>query len=206
LKGLLALPALSSRQRISLYLSTIAMQWSLAAVIAWRAIARGLTLSELGIAFARPSVLCAIAIAGAAALAAAHWFNLRRIGSSTSPALEQLRAIASRIFPRSNQELTVFCGLALTAGICEEFIFRGFVFASLVHAGCPGWIAVMVSSVLFGLGHAYQGKSAMAGTLLLGTAFGLARIGYDSLFPIMLWHATIDLVAGIAGRRFLLKS
>ena len=63
---------------------------------------------------------------------------------------------------------------------------------------------VGVSSVLFALAHAYQGGGGVVGTLLLGTVFGLTRILYDSLVPVVVWHATMDIVAGLAGRRYLI--
>jgi hypothetical protein len=46
----------------------------------------------------------------------------------------------------------------------------------------------------------------LVGTLLIGALFGWARIAYDSLAPVMLWHITIDAVAGIAGPRYLVRN
>src|SRR5262249_37442245 len=100
----------------------------------------------------------------------------------------------------------VFCGLAMTAGICEEFIYRGFVFAALTHIALPPWGVVLISSAMFGLAHAYQGKGGIIGTLLLGTVFGAVRTLYHSLVPIVFWHAAVDIVAGFAGRRYLIEN
>jgi membrane protease YdiL (CAAX protease family) len=70
----------------------------------------------------------------------------------------------------------------------------------------PVWSVLLGSSVLFGLAHAYQGRGGMLGTLLLGAVFGLTRILYDSLVPGILWHATVDIVAGLAGRLYLTEN
>ncbi len=44
------------------------------------------------------------------------------------------------------------------------------------------------------------------GTLLLGTVFGLVRILYDTLVPVVFWHAAVDIVAGYAGKRYLVEN
>jgi membrane protease YdiL (CAAX protease family) len=88
--------------------------------------------------------------------------------------------------------------------LCEEFLYRGFVMGVLLHVGWHGWAVVMVSSILFGFAHAYQGRSGVIGTTLLGLLFAAIRLAYHSLVPVMVWHAVVDLVAGIAGPRYLL--
>jgi membrane protease YdiL (CAAX protease family) len=99
----------------------------------------------------------------------------------------------------------VYSFLAITAGICEEFLYRGFVMAVLARAGLAVWAAVAVSSIFFGLAHVYQGRAGFVSTLMVGVVFALARVACDSLMPVMVWHAGIDLVAGIAGYRYLLQ-
>jgi len=206
LQSLLALPSISSRDRVSLYLTSIATQWIVTAVIAWRAFARGFSLSSLGVRFEPVWELSLFGILGAALIGLAHWFNLRRVSRSNSPAAERIKALAAKIFPHTNREAAIFCGLAVTAGICEEFLYRGFVFGALTHVAAPVWSVLLISSVLFGLAHAYQGPGGMLGTLILGTVFGLMRILYGSLVPVVFWHAAVDLVAGFAGKRYLIEN
>lgn len=206
LQRLLALPSISSRDRISLYLTSMAAQWIVVAVIGWRAFSRGMSFSMLGLKGGPEPDLLMIGIFGGALIALAHWFNLRRIGRSHNPAAERLKSLASKIFPHSRAETAVFCGLAITAGICEEFLYRGFVFAALRQASFPAWAVLGISAVLFGLAHAYQGRGGMVGTLILGTVFGSVRILYDSLLPVIVWHAAIDIVAGFAGSSYLIEN
>ncbi len=206
LRRLLALPHISSRERTLLYLTSIASQWILSSLVAWRSIARGLSVPQLGLKFQPIPELLLIGILGGILIGLAHWFNLRRIGRSNSPAVDKIRALAVKIFPHSNQEALVFCGLAVTAGVCEEFLYRGFVFAALSHVSVPTWGIVLVSSIMFGLAHAYQGRGGMIGTLLLGAVFGVVRILYDSLVPVVVWHAAVDIVAGFAGKRYLIEN
>jgi len=100
--------------------------------------------------------------------------------------------------------MALFVVLSLTAGICEEFLFRGFVMAALFRAGLDTWLVAVLSSAMFGLAHLYQGKGGSLGTGILGALFALVRIIYNNLVPAMVWHSALDVVAGIAGARFLL--
>jgi membrane protease YdiL (CAAX protease family) len=205
IRRLLALDNVTGSQRLQLYSSTIAFQWTLAALIGWRSLASGLTAADLGfVRFADP-LIWVVAAAGASLIAFFHWRNLRRMSALSHPAVERLRALALRIFPRSRGELAAYICLSLTAGICEEFIFRGFVVAALFRAGLSAWLAVVTSSVMFGLVHLYQGRNGSLGTGLLGILFAVVRVAYYSLLPVIVWHAALDVVAGIAGVRFLVK-
>ncbi|MGB2591952.1 MAG: type II CAAX endopeptidase family protein [Candidatus Acidiferrum sp.] len=205
MKSLLAIPQMGTRERLTLYLSTIAFQWVAVAVTAWRALARGLTFEELGLLVHGGWRIFFAAIVGAATLGGLQWLNLRRMGRSTGKAQGFMKSLAERILPQSRMELLPYLSLALTAGLCEEFLYRGFAMAALTKAGLPAVPVVLLSSVLFGLAHLYQGSGGLVSTLVIGTVFGTARIAYDGLVPVMLWHAAVDTVAGIAGPRYLLK-
>ena len=202
MRHLMTLTNVSARDRIWLYVSTVLFQWMLTAFIGWRAVARGFSLHELGVTGVRTPGMLLLAVAGALLIGAAHWMNLRRMARSKHPAVERLRALGVRLFPRSAPELVFYIVLALTAALCEEFIFRGFVIAALFHAGLSGLTVVLLSSLMFGVAHLYQGKGGSVGTGILGTLFAVTRIAYHSLFPVVVWHAVLDIVAGIAGTRF----
>lgn len=202
MRDLMALPEVSGRDRIRLYVTTILFQWFLAATVAWRAFARGLTTRQLGVIGEFPASVILIALAGATLIAAAHWMNLRRLARSHHPAAQSLRSIGSRLFPRSTVEYIFYIVLAITAGICEEFVFRGFVIAVLFRAGLGAWTAVILSSLMFGLAHLYQGKGGSAGTALLGMLFAGVKIAYHSIVPVVVWHAVLDIVAGFAGAKY----
>jgi uncharacterized protein len=203
MRDLMALANVSGRDRIRLYVSTILFQWLLTAIVAWRALARGLTRPELALTGGFKSSIILLTLIGAALIAVVHWMNLRRMARSNHPAIEPLRALGARLFPRSATEFVFYILLALTAGLCEEFIFRGFVIGALFRAGLSSWEVVLLSSLMFGVAHLYQGKSGSLGTGILGTLFAGVRIAYHSLLPVVIWHAVLDIVAGIAGAKYL---
>jgi uncharacterized protein len=205
LQHLLAKPRVEPAERLSLYASTIAFQWLAAAVAGWRAWAPGFTARELGLVIAEPAKIAALGLFGAASIATLQWLNLRRMGRSTRPQRAPLQALAERILPQSRLELIPFLALAVTAGVCEEFLYRGFAMAVFLRWGLPLWTAVVGSSLLFGLAHLYQGRGGFASTTILGLLFGAARAVLVSLVPVTLWHIGVDLAAGIAGPKYLIK-
>ena len=206
MRKLLAMEQVSSTERMALYVSTIAFQIAAAAVVAWRAWSHGFTWAELGLGTGDPLKIALVASGGAALVGVLQWMNLRRVGRLPVAARGFLQAIAERILPQTKLERFPFFALAITAGLCEEFLYRGFAMAALHRAGLTGWAVVLVSSVLFGMAHLYQGRKGLVGTLLVGALFAGARIAYDSLAPVILWHATLDGVAGVAGPRYLRRN
>jgi len=205
-KKLLAMPHVSTTERLTLYASTIAFQWFAVAVVAWRAWVHGFTASQLGLTIHDRTRILVASIVGAATIAALQWVNLRRVGRIPVEARGSLQAIAERILPQSTVELLPYLALAMTAGLCEEFLYRGFALAVLVHVGLQTWAVVLLSSILFGLAHSYQGRGGIVMTLLIGLLLGTSRIAYASLVPAIFWHSAVDVVAGTAGPRYLTRT
>lgn len=204
LKHLLALPSVDTMQKLVLYAGTIAFQWTLAAFVAWRAHVHHFHAADLGLSRHVSAHLLLVSGAGAILVGAFHWFNVRRLAQLGEQAPPVVRALAERILPHSLVELLPYFALAITAGVCEEFIYRGFVMAVFLKLGLAYWLTVLLSSIMFGLAHVYQGRSGVVGTSLLGIAFGASRVFMGGLLPAVAWHSTVDIVAGIAGPRYLL--
>jgi len=201
----LAKPRVESGERLSLYFSTIAFQWIAASVAAWRAWAHGYTATQLGLAMPARFRLFAITVCGAVLIVMLQWLNLRRMGRSTSPLRGPLQALVERILPQSTKELIPFLALAFTAGLCEEFLYRGFAMAVISRTGLPAGVVILLSSILFGLAHLYQGRAGFVSTMVLGILFGISRAALGSLVPVIVWHVGVDVVAGTAGPKYLIN-
>jgi membrane protease YdiL (CAAX protease family) len=204
LKKLLALKSVDTKEKLALYATTIAFQWLLCGLVAWRGLARGLTIEEIGLAPKNWFGILTGGIGGALLIGGFQWLNLRRIGRMEGPAPELLRKLARHLLPVNLLEYLPYSALAITAGVCEEFIYRGFAMTALFRMAMPVWLAVVVSSALFGLAHAYQGRAGIVSTGVFGVALAMGRLGFGSLVPVMMWHAGLDLAAGIAGPKYLL--
>jgi membrane protease YdiL (CAAX protease family) len=101
------------------------------------------------------------------------------------------------MMPRTPNEHRWFIALSWTAGICEELLYRGFL--TWLVAAYLGWLAVPVVAVLFGVAHAYQGRTGILNTGVVGLLMGLIVLASGSLIPAMVIHALIDVSGGSAG-------
>jgi membrane protease YdiL (CAAX protease family) len=199
---LLALPQLSSGERISLYGSTIAFQWLGAAIVVWRSVAHGFGPAALGLLPAQPMRGVVVGVAMAMALAVLQIASLRQMAQAPFAERGRLYQIAAKLMPQELTEALVFAALVGTVSLCEELIYRGFVFAVFQELGDgSAALGIVGSSVLFGVGHAYQGRRGVITTFVLGMLLAGARSWTDSLLPPILAHLAVDATAGFAGRR-----
>jgi membrane protease YdiL (CAAX protease family) len=111
------------------------------------------------------------------------------------------------LIPASRREkLLAVLMVAPTAALCEEFLYRGYLLSQLsVWLGGNLW-AWVISSLAFGLAHAYQGLNGMVRAALLGGLLGYPVLRLGSLYPSMTAHFLVDAVAlAWLGPRFLRK-
>jgi len=136
---------------------------------------------------------CAALILGLAAWPIAHEIFLlnRRLGLTTltgdqvelvTKLLDQWRALSPWL---------ILISLALVPAICEEFLFRGYLFGALQRATTAGR-AIWVSALLFGIFHVVAGSPAAPERFLPSTFLGLI-LGWiawrsGSVLPGMLMH------------------
>lgn len=101
----------------------------------------------------------------------------------------------SALVPRNATENRSFSMVAVTAGICEEIIYRGVLMGALIPA-VGLWPAVALSSVIFGMGHMYQGMTGIVKTALAGLFMALLTVFSGSLLVAIVLHAIVDLTSG----------
>ena len=99
------------------------------------------------------------------------------------------------MLPRTSKERGLWVLLSMTAGFCEELLYRGFMPAYLVHIfpGVPFIVAIIIAGLLFGIGHIYQKLPGVLGTGVMGLAFGFLYYFTGSLFLPMVVHALFDM-------------
>lgn len=180
---------LSRLARLPLYFSTMATLWLLA-ILALLAAQHG-NFPVASIGFDRIT-LSAFAGWTAFVLAAALllYALTRYFRVAESPALVHL-------LPRSWKDRLVFVFVAITAGVTEEIVFRGFLITALSLVLPNLWLAALVSATVFGLLHAYQGWLGIGRTALLGLVLAVPFIWTSSIMPGIAAHTIIDLVGGL---------
>jgi uncharacterized protein len=103
------------------------------------------------------------------------------------------------LIPRTYAEMAVWVLLAVTAGFCEETIFRGYLQRQCLALTGRDEFAVVLQALLFGSAHLYQGwKNAIAITIY-GGLFGALAAWRKSVRPGMIQHASQDTFSGIVG-------
>jgi membrane protease YdiL (CAAX protease family) len=114
-----------------------------------------------------------------------------KLQDKTQKAFESL----AFMLPVTSEERAWFVLVSVTAGICEEVLYRGFLIRYLSdgpwHFGL--WIALAIASISFGLAHGYQGISGIIGTGLIGAVMAVIFLSTGSLWMPMALHAILDL-------------
>lgn len=105
------------------------------------------------------------------------------------------------IFPRTDEELKWAIGVSWTVGVCEEILFRGFLYWQLVQ-----WVdvipALLMTNLLFGIVHYATGLKNATLAFGLGILFSLIFLYTGSLWLPILMHILIDIYAMTKGRRY----
>lgn len=125
-----------------------------------------------------------------------RWSLIRESGDAEvqETLLDHLEAVRP-LLPHTSDELVHFSLVSITAGLCEELLFRGFVLGYLA-ALIPYPAAIVISAALFGMAHAYQGNRGILQTGLVGLGLALLLALSGSLWLPMALHAAVDLNSG----------
>lgn len=183
--------------RTKLYVTTITGHWLLflfALVLwlsqgrAWNTLGFGLTMDT------RFLVGTALTITAIALLIR----QIRQVASTDTDEVRKFRGQLGKVevvIPRNGNELGRFYALALTAGMVEETLWRGFIiwyFSQFL----PIWAAALISAIGFGLAHAYQGIENLPKLTMVGAAFVGLYVLTGSLWLPMVLHAAVDILQG----------
>lgn len=121
---------------------------------------------------------------------------------------EQVAAMLDRraaFMPRSRSELPLMALLCVTAGVCEEFIYRGWLFWYLSSYFGTSALAitcvVIAAAVIFTIGHCYQDTRGMAEVFGAALIFGGLYVLMESLWVAMILHCALDFNAGLLAAR-----
>jgi membrane protease YdiL (CAAX protease family) len=194
--------------RRSFYLRLLILEWGLAvlALVVWLA-TPGVDAGQVGLRWPQQwpgpvtglvvvlvlafVVLSTRALRGGALLEAAEPVRRRGDGRHSERAGHATLAL----LPRTAGERRLFTVVGVTAGVCEEWLYRGFFLAvvAALTGGLPTGVLVVVAAFAFGLAHAYQGRVGVLTTGLLGGVMAALYLQTGSLLLPVVLHAAIDL-------------
>jgi uncharacterized protein len=180
--------------RLLLYLSLIAGEWAAAYYVRRLSDRSGGSMRELiGGSWATPA-----RVLRDFALAAGLWLAWKLIGLGLDrlPFLDRGSHVGGML-PHGPLEIALWIALSVSAGFCEELVFRGYLLRCLSAWTHSRALGLVLQAVLFGVVHGYQGASACARIACFGVLFGAVALWRRSLRPGMIAHAATDIVAGI---------
>jgi uncharacterized protein len=186
------------KSTMQIYLWNILAALVLTTSAGWLIFRNGLSLRDFGQGFGtypRTLIVSAILVALVAAVVLANKLQRRKTEpEQIAKATENVR----KLLPKNGKERIVFIAVALTAGFCEEFLYRGWLLNLTAAVLNSVWLGLLLSSLLFGFAHLYPGRSGMIGTSILGLVFGIICIASGSLLPGQIFHFLLDLNNGWA--------
>jgi len=195
-----------AHNRAIIYVITMAIEWLIVAFIAWGARWKGASLSTLtgGNSPTLRSIALdlglAIAFLIAANIVLGILGKILQLFSHATP-----NAAIKNFLPHTDLEIAIWLLLALTAGICEEMIFRGYLQRQFIVWTGNAVVGIVLQGVVFGLAHAYQGPTQILVIAVYGCMFGSLAYWRKSLRPGMFAHFIQDGVGGLVLSRFMPK-
>lgn len=109
-------------------------------------------------------------------------------------------AAVRNLLPHGREEIAVYFLLTVTAGICEEIIFRGYFQRQFSAWFKSASVGLVLQGIVFGASHGYQGAKFMLIIVVYGVMFGLLAYWRRGLRPGMIAHFLQDFGSGLAGR------
>jgi uncharacterized protein len=182
--------AMTSPDHISLYKRIILTEWlTLALVLAgvklhgsslltvvgdrWRSVSQFLRDIGIGLLFLVFTILLT-------SVAGAH-------GSAGDRATQFL-------LPQGRMEIVLWIGVSITAGICEEAVYRGYLQKQFMALTSSAPAGIILSALAFGLSHSYQGFARASMIGVMGLMSGILAYWCRTVRPGMIAHALQDVL------------
>ena len=99
------------------------------------------------------------------------------------------------LLPQGGAEIALWVVLSLTAGICEEAIYRGYLQRQFMAFSRSVPVGIILAALAFGASHAYQGLGRASVIALMAVLAGSVAYWSRSVRPGMIAHALQDLMA-----------
>jgi membrane protease YdiL (CAAX protease family) len=189
--------------KFGMYVGNSLFLWAMAIVVGvvWKLAGR--PLADLGLRWGDTSTVWVPVLIVGFAL----WYGLDTWHEVRSP--DRLRRATERwrthtpFMPETWKEYHVFSLLAVSAGVCEEIVFRGFFISYLLlllgDSAPATLVALVLPALVFGFSHMYEGLQVVSKIVIMSVAFGIVFILSGSIIVLIVVHILVDLVGGVLG-------
>ncbi|MEA2325400.1 MAG: protease family protein [Thermoanaerobaculia bacterium] len=179
--------------RLRIYFSAMAAEWGAIYYIWHVARSRGSSLQVLiGGTWSFRSMAIDILIA------AGFWIVVRVVLLGVHSLLNDTAVdVTNQLLPRTTIESVVWIFVSITAGICEELMFRGFLQWQILTLTGSAVLAITAQAIIFGATHAYQGWRSVAAIVVYGLLAGILAHWRRNLRPGIVAHAWQDIAGGL---------
>ena len=106
-------------------------------------------------------------------------------------------AAAGALLPTTSAERAVWCAVAVSVGVSEEVVYRGYLTTELARFTGSAVAGVVGQALLFAFAHGEQGAAAVTRFFVYALGLGALARARRSLLPGILAHVAVDLVAGL---------
>jgi hypothetical protein len=118
-------------------------------------------------------------------MASAQWFGVGHGAASLA------------LLPHGTAERLAWLVVAVSAGFCEEVVYRGYLQTQLSAFTRRASLGVVLQAALFGIAHLQQGVATAGRFTLYGFGLGALAAWRRTLLPGIVCHIAIDLVSGL---------
>ncbi len=113
---------------------------------------------------------------------------------------DESKGMLEEVLPENWGEYSQFLFLAVSAGVCEEFIYRGFLvnyFLELTKSYAYGpYLSIFIPAAIFAVSHIYQGWFSVVKIFSLALLFCGIFLFSQSLLLVIVIHVLVDVISG----------
>lgn len=193
-----AIARIASIGRPLLYLRTIVFEWVLLGMVLFGLKLRGTSFQAvLGRRWlSGKEVMRDIGIAAAFWIVSTIVLSMITLHPHDAPPNPLVQAM----LPQGFLESVIWIALSITAGICEEAVYRGYLQRQLMAMTRSVTLGIALSALAFALAHSYKGLAGAFGIFVDGVMLGSLAYWRRTVRPGMLAHAFTDSFAGVIAR------
>jgi membrane protease YdiL (CAAX protease family) len=191
--------AVASNSKTPLYISIFVCEWALFYFVVAGVRGTGTRLQDLiGRPWSNPRDIAIDLLTAALFFVVANGFL--QIFKAALYSGSRSENAAAAVLPHRTDEFIAFALLSITAGICEEVVFRGYLQKQFLAISKSASIAILAQAMVFGFSHGYQGLRSMVTISAYAILFGLLAHWRRTLMPGIVAHAWQDIFSGIISR------